>query len=118
MHETALAAEILRIARGTVLGNGGGRLTGVSVVVGELSAVEPDLLSFAWEALTEEGGDAGATLEVEWRRALQLCAACGEVPERAAGSWLRLCPRCGDPLRIQGGDELDVARVTFEEGEA
>ena len=31
--------------------------------------------------------------------------------KRAPGSWLRLCPRCELPLRIEGGDELDVLHV-------
>jgi hydrogenase nickel incorporation protein HypA/HybF len=118
MHETALAAEILKIARASAEANGGGRLTAVSIVVGELSAVEPDLIAFAWEAVTSGTDDAGSTLEVEFRPARQTCRVCGDVPERAPGSWLRLCPRCQEPLRVEGGDELDVARVTFEEIEA
>ena len=118
VHETALAAEILKIARASAEANGGGRLTAVSIVVGELSAVEPDLIAFAWEAVTSGTDAAGSTLEVEFRRARQICRVCGDVAERAAGSWLRLCPRCQEPLRVEGGDELDVARVTFEEMEA
>jgi len=118
VHETALAAEILKIARASAAANGGGRLTAVSIVVGELSAVEPSLIAFAWEAVTSGTDDAGSKLEVEFRPARQTCRVCGNVPERAAGSWLRLCPRCQEPLRVEGGDELDVARVTFEEIEA
>ena len=118
VHETALAAEILKIARASAAANGGGRLTAVSIVVGELSAVEPSLIAFAWEAVTSGTDDAGSKLEVEFRPARQTCRVCGNVPERAAGSWLRLCPRCQEPLRVEGGDELDVARVTFEEMEA
>ena len=85
MHELGLAAEILRIARETVDARGGGRLESVTVVVGDLSAVEPDL---------------------------------GEVPERAEGSWLRLCPRCLQPLVVEGGNELEVRTITFAEGAA
>ena len=115
MHETGIAAEIYAISRQTVDANGGGRLSSVKVLVGELSAVEPDLLAFAWEAITSGGPDAGSRLDVEWRAARQTCAGCGEIPERAPGTWLRLCPRCGGALRVEGGDELDVRDVTFEE---
>ncbi len=111
-----VAQEIFRIGRESADANGGGRLATVTVAVGELAAIEPDLLSFAWEAVTADGPDAGSRLVVEWRPARQLCGACGEVAERAAGSWLRLCPRCGLPLRIEGGDDLDVLHVEFEEG--
>ena len=52
MHETGIAMEIYAISRRTADANGGGRLTSVKVIVGELSAIEPDLLAFAWEAVT------------------------------------------------------------------
>lgn len=108
-----LAADILQIARRTADDNGGGCLESVSVIVGDLAAVEPDLLGFAWEALVAASPDAGARLDVEWRPARQYCVACGEIPERAPGSWLRLCPRCDDPLAVTGGDELEVRTVVF-----
>lgn len=118
MHETGIAAEIYAISRRTADGHGGGRLASVKVLVGELSAIEPDLLTFAWVAITSGGPDAGARLDVEWRAARQTCHACGEIPERAKGTWLKLCPRCGGGLRIEGGDELDIRDVTFEEAAA
>jgi hydrogenase nickel incorporation protein HypA/HybF len=107
--------EVYRIAREATDANGGGRLTSVTVAVGELSAIEPDLLSFAWEAATAGGSDAGSKLLVEWHPARQTCAACGVVADRAPGSWLRLCPACGLPLRIEGGDELDVLHVDISQ---
>jgi hydrogenase nickel incorporation protein HypA/HybF len=115
MHEIGLAAEIYRIARDAAEARGGGRLEAVTVVVGDLAAVEPDLLDFAWNAVTDGGPDEGAHLIVDWRQARQHCASCGDVPERAAGSWLRLCPGCGKPLAVVGGDELEVRTVEFLE---
>ena len=109
-----LAAEIHRIARDAAGGNGPVHLTCVRLAIGELAAVEPQLLDFAWKALTAGGPDEGALLEVDWRRARQTCATCGDVPERAPGSWLRLCPACGGALCLEGGDELDVLQVVFE----
>ena len=113
MHEMGLAMAIYDTCRAAVARQGPGRLEWVRVAVGELAAVEPDLLRFAWEALTAEGPDAGSVLEVEWRPAEQRCPACGDVAERAPGSWLRLCPACGSPLRVEGGDDLDVLRLSF-----
>lgn len=83
------------------------------MAVGELSAVEPELLQFAWQAVTTGTPDEGSRLEVEWRPARQTCLKCGEVAERGAGSWLRLCPRCESPLRVEGGDELDILHLSF-----
>jgi len=116
MHETGLAIEAHKIARAAADARRGGPIESVTLVVGELSAVEPELLAFAWEAVVSGTPDAGARLVVEWRRASQHCAACGDIAERAAGSWLRLCPRCGGPLAVTGGDELDVRSVVFCEG--
>lgn len=109
-----VAAEVYRIAREAVDSRGGGALEWVGVVVGELSAVEPDLLEFAWQAVIAGGEDAQARLIIDWKSARQLCDGCGEIPERAPGSWLRLCPRCERPLTVEGGGELDVATVAFE----
>jgi hydrogenase nickel incorporation protein HypA/HybF len=108
-----IALEIHRVSREAVRDHGPGRLDAVRVAVGELSAVEPDLLSYAWEALTAEGPDAGARLEVVWCPADQRCQNCGEVKQRGEGSWLRLCPDCGMPLELRGGEELDVLEVTY-----
>ena len=116
MHEMGLVAEVHAIARAAADARGGGALESVTIVVGELAAVEPDLFEFAWRALVSGGPDAGAELIVDFRRARQTCAACGEISERAPGSWLRLCPRCGRALAVEGGDELDVRTVAFSEG--
>ncbi len=118
VHEMGIAIEVYRTCREAVEANGGGRLQQARLLVGELSAVEPELLVYAWEAVIAGGPDAGAELEVEWRPAIQHCAGCGEVHERAEGSWLRLCPDCGLPLQVTGGDELDVLQVSFEADES
>ena len=115
MHEMGLAVEIRRLAREAVAGRAPGRIEIVRVAVGELSAVEPNLLEFAWEAAVAGTEDAASRLEVDFRPARQTCPACGEIAGRAQGSWLRLCPRCGDALTVSGGDDLDVLSVVFEE---
>ena len=92
---------------------GSGRLEWVRVAIGELAAVEPELLVYAWEAIVSGGPDAGARLEVEWHPVKQVCAACGAAAEREPGSWLRLCPSCGQPVHIEGGDELDVLQLSY-----
>ena len=109
-----IAIEVYRACRETIEQHGGGVLKGARLAVGELSAVEPELLVFAWEAVIYESSDAGAELEVVWCPADQNCSNCGEVKERAEGSWLKLCPDCGLPLQISGGDELDVLDLSFE----
>jgi hydrogenase nickel incorporation protein HypA/HybF len=114
VHELGIATEIYESCRTAVDRSGSGRLQSVKIAVGELSAVEPECLRFAWEALVAGGPDAGCALEVEWRPARQFCPQCGQVKPRPETRWLRLCPDCWQPLRIDGGDELDVLEVSFE----
>jgi hydrogenase nickel incorporation protein HypA/HybF len=113
MHEMGIALEIYRVCRETAEAHGGGRIERVRMEIGELAAVEPDLLKFAWQAAIDGGPDAGAVLDVSWCRALQRCAACGEEKRHGEGSWLRICPDCGMPLEVSGGDQLDVVDITL-----
>ena len=117
MHELSLATEIYGICRATIDARGTGRLDSTRVAIGELAAVEPELLVYAWEAVVSGGTDAAAKLEVEWHPVRQTCATCGEVKERAPGDWLGICPTCGGSVQIAGGDELDVIDLTYTSDE-
>jgi hydrogenase nickel incorporation protein HypA/HybF len=111
VHELSIATEIHRACRKELMRCGGGRLLEVRVAIGELSAVEPELLAFAWEAVVAGGPDEGARLEIDWHPVRQCCPDCGDVSERQPGSWLRLCPICSSPLRLEGGRELDLVSL-------
>ncbi len=113
MHEIGIALEVYRQCREAVAEYGPGRLDTVHLAVGELSAVEPDLMSYAWEAVTIDTPDAASSLEVRWCPATQTCQNCGVIEDRVDGSWLRLCPTCSMPLEVTGGDELDIESIKF-----
>ncbi len=115
MHELSVALELYSGLRAEIEGRGGGRLSSVKIVVGELAGVEPALLQFAWEAVAADGTDAGALLEIEWRRVTQRCPSCGDIEEAVPGSWLRPCPICGAPLQLAGGRELDIVSFAYDE---
>ncbi len=113
-----IAVEIHRTCRQAVEENHGLCIERVLLAVGELSAVEPDLLRVAWEAIVADGPDAGAVLDVEWRPALQFCTECDARKERGEGPWHSTCPDCGQQLQVDGGAELDILELTFTtEGE-
>jgi Zn finger protein HypA/HybF involved in hydrogenase expression len=69
VHEMGIALEVYRTCRETIKAHGGGRLRRVRLAVGELSAVEPELLKYAWEAVVADGPDQGVELTIEWRPA-------------------------------------------------
>lgn len=113
MHEMGIALEVYRLCREAVAEHGPGRIDRVHLAIGELSAVEPDLIGFAWEAVTAETPDAASELAVRWCPATQSCSECGVIPDRVDGTWLRLCPRCSLPLALAGGDELDIENIEY-----
>lgn len=113
VHELTLATEVYRLCRSRVERAAGSRIERVKLAIGELAAVEPDLLRYAWQAVIADGPDAGAVLEIDWREALQICDDCGARPVRTAPAWLTGCPGCGRPLRVEGGRELDVLEFSY-----
>ena len=114
MHELGLATELLAVCQRSLAAHPGARLIRARVTVGELSAVEPDLLRYAWEAVCADGPHAGAELIIEWCPAQQQCPACGARPERVRGGWLRRCSGCDTLLVIHGGDQLELRELTIE----
>jgi hydrogenase nickel incorporation protein HypA/HybF len=108
MHELGLAEEIYAVCRASLARHGRGRITAARIAVGELSAVEPDLLRYAWEAVVAEGPDRGARLEIEWQPARQVCTQCTAAAPRGSGTWLRVCAQCGGLLRVESGEALDL----------
>lgn len=111
MHEFGVALEILKTCREAAAEYRDAKIFSVKIRVGELTAIEPDLLRSAWEAAVAGQAEEGARLEVEWRPARQFCAECQAEKTRTQGSWLRLCPDCGMPLLVEGGDDLDVLQI-------
>ncbi len=115
MHELSVATELYLGLRAELEARGGARLVSARIEVGELAAIEPRLLSFAWEAVVQGGPDEGALLDIEWRPVTCTCPHCGIVQTEPNHDWLRLCPHCAAPLRLEGGRELDVVSLVFEE---
>jgi hydrogenase nickel incorporation protein HypA/HybF len=113
LHEMGLAVSIYDTCRKALSGQEEGRIEKVKVAVGELSAIDPELLVFAWQAVTAEGPDADSELDVEWRPARQFCPECKQERPRPEGSWLFVCPECEHPLSVEGGFELEVLQITF-----
>lgn len=110
MHELSLVQALARLVDAECRARGA-RARAVRVEIGELASVEPALLALAWDCAAPEHG----RLLVDHCPARQVCVDCGEVAERQPGSWLRLCPHCESPLRVEGGDELELVEIDFEE---
>jgi len=114
MHELGIAESILRRAGEESERHGGLRVVKVGVRIGELSGVDPAALSFSFEALAKDTPLEGVVLEIDFRKRVQRCAACGR--EFETNMLFSACPDCGsEDTRCVAGDELDIAFVELEE---
>ena len=114
MHELGIAHSILQRASEVSLCHGGARVMKVAVRIGELSGVDPDALSFGFEALTKETPFQGVALEIDFRKRKQRCTACGR--EFETDVMLTACPDCEALETVCiAGDELDIIFIELED---
>jgi hydrogenase nickel incorporation protein HypA/HybF len=114
MHEVGIASSILESVETEARRRPEARFAAVGVRIGELSNVDQDALSFAFEALTRKTALEDLRLEVEWCPRRQKCLDCGE--EFAVKEFDLSCPKCGrNKTSCIGGTELDIAYLELEE---
>jgi hydrogenase nickel incorporation protein HypA/HybF len=116
MHEMGIANSILEAAAKELGRHPDSHATKIGVKIGELAGVDPDALSFAFEALTLDTEFAGLTLEVEYVAPRSRCRDCKN--EFEVRNYELLCPDCGslNNERISG-DELEFKYLEIEEDE-
>jgi len=117
MHEMGIANSILEGVAAELRRRPGSRATKVGVRIGELAGVDPDALSFAFEALTLDTPLAGLVLDVEYRTVRSHCRECNR--EFEVRNFELSCPACGgsNTERISG-DELEFAYLELEDMES
>ncbi|MDI3299701.1 MAG: hydrogenase maturation nickel metallochaperone HypA [Bacillota bacterium] len=115
MHEFGIMESVVEVVREEAARAGLRRVERVAMVVGERTAVLPEALELAWEALRDgEPFAPGARLEVEWRQAEAACPACG-LRYHPEGGFLLVCPGCGAlGGELLAGEELRVASIEGE----
>ena len=113
MHEIGIANSILDAVRAEVLKRPGWMAHKVAVRIGELSAVNPDALRFAFEALTRETELQTLQLEIETCPRRLFCTNC--ISEFRTIEFDSRCPRCGQKsARCLGGDQLELAYLEMD----
>ncbi len=112
MHEYSLARTVIARAEAEARARGALRVNALTLRVGELSGVEPDLLAGAFELAREGSLAAAATLRVERIRAAWNCPRCrAELPRGGALH----CARCDVPAELaEGSDALTLASIELE----
>ncbi len=111
MHEYSIAAALLERVAAEADKYGARSVRRVTVRLGELSGVEPELLSAAFELARENTACASAELEVDYVKARWGCRDCElEVDPKVA----LLCASCGGSARLVAGEELDLCSLELE----
>lgn len=114
MHELGIATSILETVRTELEKHAGARPSRVGVRIGEIAAVNPEALRFAFEALTRETDLERLALEIEICPLRFRCKACQGAFE--VKDFAPACPQCGaEQTECVGGDELEIAYLEVED---
>ena len=114
MHELSIAESILTIVKKEVSQGDYRGVTRIHVKVGALTALIPECLTTAFEAVSRGTIAENAVLEIEEVEARGTCRACGTV--FVADTLLGLCPSCGSTdVAVAGGDDLTVDSMEVEQ---
>jgi hydrogenase nickel incorporation protein HypA/HybF len=112
VHELSIADAILDTVR-TEAKTRGVRVTKVGLRLGAISGVDPDALSFGFNALVDDSDLAPLALEIEAVAQWHYCQACDN--EFVVEAFTLQCPTCGTlaPHRVSG-DEMEIAWLEVE----
>jgi len=113
MHEMAITENILQIVLAEAKKAGAGRVSKISLVIGELSAIEDASVQLYFEMLSDDTMAAGARLEFTHMAATLRCNACEHCYPKQGHSFI--CPRCGSDGMLTGdAKEFYVESIEVE----
>lgn len=116
MHELSIADSIIEAVRAEAAKHSGARAVKVGVRIGALAGVDPDALSFGFEALVRGTDLEPLTLGTEFVPRTQRCPKCELV--FPVEDYSIKCPKCGELETVfAGGDELQIAYLELEEAD-
>jgi hydrogenase nickel incorporation protein HypA/HybF len=108
MHELGIALEIINIVREESSKRNLHELQEIGIRLGSLSGVDPEALSFSFEAATWDTPLASAKLRIEQIPVGGECRSCGKKLQ--LDDFVFMCPHCDSTdIDITQGEELDLA---------
>jgi hydrogenase nickel incorporation protein HypA/HybF len=111
MHEYSIVRALIERVEQEARARDAVAVHRLSVRIGRLAGVEPDLLATAYDLFRERTVCAGAELAITPVEAGWACPECDR--EIRSGEVLR-CPRCGTAARLVRGDEIVLDRIEME----
>ena len=114
MHEVSIASNIFKIVLDELKSQESFPvLKKVRLKVGQLTAVVPEALDFAWTAITKGTELEGSELEIEEIPILLKCHSCGV--EFNIDNPIFICESCGSKnTELLTGDELDLISLIVD----
>ena len=111
MHELGIVYHIIRDVENVARANGVGRVSSVTLLLGEVSGVVPDLLLDAWRwAADKKPITEGAELVVEPVEAVTHCEACGQ--DYGTVEHGKTCSHCGSgETYLLQGQEVMIKQI-------
>ncbi len=113
MHETAIAKDIITIVNETLKQHSEQRLKTVSVVIGEMIAIVPDLLQHAYTSLISDTFLQHSTLDITIVPISGVCQSCKST--FSLDEFEFLCPFCqSDAITVKSGNEFYIKELEVE----
>ncbi|NQT24618.1 hydrogenase maturation nickel metallochaperone HypA [candidate division KSB1 bacterium] len=114
MHEMAIAQQIVGIVEDTLRSHPNAKCKTVHVRIGELTAVIPESLTFAYQAITTDTPLSESILKIKSMPILAECKSC--LQKFGIKDFDFLCPFCqSQDLEVRQGKELHVEKLELDE---
>jgi hydrogenase nickel incorporation protein HypA/HybF len=113
MHELSVTQSVLEIATRHAQKAGASRITGLNLVIGQLSSIVDDSVQFYWDIIAQGTLAEGAILNF-LRRPIELnCLDCNEKYHPVGEDFA--CPVCGSiRIKVLSGDEFFVESIEVQ----
>lgn len=113
MHELSVTESILEIACKHAEKAQAIKITDIYLVIGRLSSIVDDCISFYWDMISKDTICENAKLHFKRIPAILICLECDE--QYTIEEELTPCPNCGSArVRILSGDEFNLESIEIQ----
>lgn len=114
MHELSITQNILEIALRHGEEAQASKITGLHLIIGQLSSVVDDSVQFYWDMIAEGTLADGAKLHFKRIPAQLECQECGQT-YNLVGNQLDGCPACESiKVKVKAGNEFRLESIEIE----
>jgi hydrogenase nickel incorporation protein HypA/HybF len=113
VHEFSITESMLSLALEKAGEAGAGRISGINLVIGEMSGIDSECVRFYFGFLSKDTIAQGAELSFETRPTTLRCRTCDTVFQPVDGAWA--CPDCKEPsVEIVSGRECYMESIEVD----